>query len=42
MPISITVFPKEPNRLTFQKNTDGGLCEAGSEHSRIVQMSVSL
>jgi hypothetical protein len=38
----IACFPKEPNRLAFQKDTDGLQCEAGSELSRKVQMSVSL
>ena len=42
MPMYIACFPKEPNRMVFQKDTDGSLCQAGSEHSRIVQISVSL
>jgi hypothetical protein len=42
MSMCIACFPKEPNRLAFQKDTDGALCEAGYEHSRVVQISVSL
>jgi hypothetical protein len=38
----IAYFPKEPNRMVFRKDTDGPLREAGSEHSRIVQISVRL